>query len=959
MNTMKKCSTCGDLYAGDLCPKCMAGFAQNPTAPTQPPEELPLKPGQTFHGLEIVELLGKGGMGVVYKARQPALDRFVALKILPRRMALDPDFQNRFIREAKALGSLSHPNIVLVHDFGAEGDLFFFVMEFVDGVNLRNLLREKKLSPEQAFRIVPQLCDALEYAHGEGIVHRDIKPENILLDRKGRVKIADFGLAKLTGADNPAHMLTMTNMVMGTPHYMAPEQVENPKSVDHRADIYSMGVVFYEMLTGELPIGRFELPSKKVQIDVRLDEVVLKSLEKAPDRRYQKASDVKDAVTRATSVSQADSYSPTVMTPLPARKGMSLAAKIGIAAAVLLVLVLAGNLVQWSRLGNGEKPPVVVPPPPVREKVAFERIHFKPDETPGGYRWLPAKAPWRNPLPAKTADEIKLLVQYLDSLKLQNVAPSDLVQGYVAEWYSVSMLALESPIAERLEKDFNALGFLKNRWSWRQGDFLVAAFAARKESRANFAELVLMIKQKLGLPPEPPEMPVENLALAASDLPKGWALGDPGAVVVPNQAARTVLLAPGQEGTATLVVFKWPSSSAAQAHEKRLRALEAGVPETDALKRAIRHEVLRAANVVVALYHNTPHLGGFEKTAENVRQWMGHPKRAFETIVPSAAELPAGWTFDKVVTDPREAIEAVGLSGVQASDVRKAFHATLKPNGAVQVFEIAESKVKYAVENQLDKIGPAEYADDFVFGVQAPDDLSLDALENRMREKLGYDRNRPRYIKMADARPTEKELPEGVTLKPLRAEELHYEAELRAPAGTFTLTARSFNDYRELLKFAGQETPYAPGDLLLVKDFIVVHAGGLPEAGWGTLEAMEAALRRKMWMGPAALEDLLHGRGLPRGKTLDETAEIKGFAAAAKLDAALVRAAWKAESDTIDGFLLHAKDAKAAEALAKSLPGSWRKGDFVAFVRALDGAVPDDVKKLSEQLRGRLRVSGP
>ena len=119
MNTMKKCSTCGTLYSGDLCPKCMAGFAQNPTAATQPPDDLPLKPGQSFHGMEILELLGKGGMGVVYKARQPALDRLVALKILPAKFAQDPDFQNRFIREAKALGSLNHPNIVAVYDFGA------------------------------------------------------------------------------------------------------------------------------------------------------------------------------------------------------------------------------------------------------------------------------------------------------------------------------------------------------------------------------------------------------------------------------------------------------------------------------------------------------------------------------------------------------------------------------------------------------------------------------------------------------------------------------------------------------------------------------------------------------------------------------------------------------------------------------------------------------------------------
>ena len=146
---------------------------------------------------------------------------------------------------------------------------------------------------------MPQICDALQFAHEAGIVHRDIKPENILLDAKGRVKIADFGLAKLLGDAGPQH-LTGTHQVMGTLHYMAPEQWERPRHVDHRADIYSLGVVFYEMLTGELPLGRFAPPSEKVQVDVRLDEVVLRALEKEPERRYQHASDVKTDVERIT-----------------------------------------------------------------------------------------------------------------------------------------------------------------------------------------------------------------------------------------------------------------------------------------------------------------------------------------------------------------------------------------------------------------------------------------------------------------------------------------------------------------------------------------------------------------------------------------------------------------------------------------------------------------------------------
>ena len=171
-------------------------------------------------------------------------------------------------------------------------------MEFVDGLTLRQLLDAGTLAPQEALAIVPQICEALQYAHDKGVVHRDIKPENILMDRSGQVKIADFGLAKLVGreAKDVDFTLTGAGQVMGTPHYMAPEQLEHPQSVDHRADIYSLGVVFYQMLTGELPLGRFAPPSRKVQIDVRLDEVVLRALEKDPDRRYQQASEVKTEV---------------------------------------------------------------------------------------------------------------------------------------------------------------------------------------------------------------------------------------------------------------------------------------------------------------------------------------------------------------------------------------------------------------------------------------------------------------------------------------------------------------------------------------------------------------------------------------------------------------------------------------------------------------------------------------
>jgi predicted Ser/Thr protein kinase len=276
-----------------------SGQGNIPTSATPPagfvlPEPAELA-GQ-FPQLEILEMLGQGGMGVVYKARQRQLDRLVALKILPPQIGLPEAFAERFTREARSLARLSHPRIVMIYEFGrTETGLYYFIMELVDGTDLRRVIQTGKLSASEALAIITQVCEALQYAHEEGVIHRDIKPENILLNRNGQVRIADFGLAKIL--DSPAtsstSTLTKIGQKMGTPQYMAPEQIEQPARVDHRADIYSLGVVFYEMLTGELPLGRFAPPSQKVQINVRLDEIVLKTLEKEPEHRYQHASEVK------------------------------------------------------------------------------------------------------------------------------------------------------------------------------------------------------------------------------------------------------------------------------------------------------------------------------------------------------------------------------------------------------------------------------------------------------------------------------------------------------------------------------------------------------------------------------------------------------------------------------------------------------------------------------------------
>ncbi len=290
-----------------LCPKCLVGLNLGgpshhladegaPAAVVVPSSMEPAGLAALFPQLEIVECLGRGGMGVVYKARQPRLNRWVALKVLAPGRDRNPHFAERFAREAQALARLTHPAIVAIHDFGEVGGHCFLVMELVDGVNLRTRVRRERMTPEQAMELIGNLCDALQYAHEQGVIHRDIKPENILIDARGRVKIADFGIAKLLGPAAPGDALTEARGVVGTPHYMAPEQVERPTEVDRRADLYALGVVFYELLTSELPLGRFPPPSSQAQVPPRLDALVMRSLEKDPARRFESAAEMGDRV---------------------------------------------------------------------------------------------------------------------------------------------------------------------------------------------------------------------------------------------------------------------------------------------------------------------------------------------------------------------------------------------------------------------------------------------------------------------------------------------------------------------------------------------------------------------------------------------------------------------------------------------------------------------------------------
>ena len=261
---------------------------------------------QTVGHYVILEELGRGGMGVVYKAQDTSLDRFVALKFLPQHLAASGQDKERFVQEAKAASAINHPNICTIHAVGEHEEQLFIVMEYIDGQTLAE--RKRNISQKQAIEMAIQIADGLAAAHEKGIVHRDIKPENIMVRKDGIVQIMDFGLAKLAGVSR----LTKEGSTVGTAGYMSPEQVQGLE-VDHRTDIFSLGVLFYELLGGELPfkgvhetammyeivnVDAVPLSSSHPEIDPELDAIVLECLAKDPDERYQSVKEVSKELRR-------------------------------------------------------------------------------------------------------------------------------------------------------------------------------------------------------------------------------------------------------------------------------------------------------------------------------------------------------------------------------------------------------------------------------------------------------------------------------------------------------------------------------------------------------------------------------------------------------------------------------------------------------------------------------------
>jgi len=275
----RTCPRCGLRVPSDrfqVCPACLI---------SEDEPEAVIAQG----ALKLGQELGHGGMGTVFRARHVRLGRDVAVKFLPAELADSAEFRTRFAREAHALALLNHPNIVTIHDYGEEGGQGYIVMELVEGSSLAEQL---PLAPERAIGIVLQICDALSYAHQQGIVHRDIKPGNVLIDRSGKVKVTDFGLARMAGDGARGWTLTAPDRALGTLYYMAPEVLRGA-APSPQVDVYALGVLLYESMTGALPVGDFE------RLPGAIDHVVRRALSQLPAKRHASVDEFASDLRRA------------------------------------------------------------------------------------------------------------------------------------------------------------------------------------------------------------------------------------------------------------------------------------------------------------------------------------------------------------------------------------------------------------------------------------------------------------------------------------------------------------------------------------------------------------------------------------------------------------------------------------------------------------------------------------
>ena len=342
---------------------------------------------------QVIKLLGRGGMGAVYQGVQMSLERVVAIKILPPGLdGEDLDFSRRFKQEAKAMARLSHPGLVAVYDAGETADgLLYFVMEFVDGTDVQQmLLSQGRLPQEHALAITAHVCDALGYAHEHGIVHRDIKPSNIMVSSTGQVKVADFGLAKVAADTVDA---TRSNVAVGTPDFVAPESLTVGMTVDGRADVYAVGVMLYQMLTGNIPRGMFVLPSRMIQeIDPRFDEIITKAMQADRDLRFESAASLRGELDRILTTPLAapeDTVAPATATSEAAPKPKSIWP---VMAVVIAAACAAGA---WMAFRPKTEPPSVVTPNTPTKVVPPASVDVTPP--------APPSPPAESPTPVATA----------------------------------------------------------------------------------------------------------------------------------------------------------------------------------------------------------------------------------------------------------------------------------------------------------------------------------------------------------------------------------------------------------------------------------------------------------------------------------------------------------------------------------------------------------------------------
>ncbi len=471
------CPKCGSTFAGLTCPKCEA-------EDLAPPE---LKPGESCAGLEVQEIVGRGGMGVVYRCRDPRLDRTVALKTLLR---LDPRALARFTREAESLASLTHPNIVRIFDFKGRENPPFLVLEFVKGRTLRERMKEGPLSPDESRRIALSLCDALVHAHARGIIHRDIKPGNVLLTPEGNVKLTDFGLAKEISAGAG---LTVPGARLGTANYMAPEQMEDSGKVDHRADIYALGVLLHEMMTGELPGKRLDFP---------LAPVVRRMMAANPGDRPPDMKSVRSDL-QGTEVPQ------TARPETSAGPGKQ--KKIPLFPILIATLVIAG-IVLGIFLLKPEDREEVPASGPIPER-------FLPESTEDA---LPADSILSpNPLFARTEKEISALDQHLRKIGI-STGKLDIKAGYAIRWPGCEEVLLVGDTPHDFMVKADQSNQFRVQWMHFEEKMVILVFAYRRIYRAEFLEVIRRIQTRAGLELKLPVLTMEELVPRPEDLRAGW-----------------------------------------------------------------------------------------------------------------------------------------------------------------------------------------------------------------------------------------------------------------------------------------------------------------------------------------------------------------------------------------------------------------------------------------------------